>query len=124
MNVFTQLRKEIEAHPIKLSYEIGAVDYALDLSIELERQVMLGKLKPEDLGNFGKVRNALLDGAKTWEEYSYSGRSLKNRDEIKKRLYYMHNVTDWFGAQAKVLKFASGFVLWTLHRLVTHEEAA
>lgn len=123
-NFFEQLRDRVANHPIQASYERGAIDYAFDLIFKLEKKVALGKFDLKDMNNVGALREAMLDGSPTWEDYSNTGKALTSNDAIAERLGYPPRVYDWFAAQANSLKFASGYIIWSVKDLMESEMAA
>ena len=87
MNTTTveQLREFIKNQPARSTWNIGIKTYALELLKEvtdeqLEECVLSGHHARVTL------RNLLLNGAKTWDDYSYGGHSLILDKDIANRL--------------------------------------
>lgn len=70
----------IEARKDRSAWDKGVNAYALDLLDNL------ADLTPDDLAGPEAVRRALLNGADTWEQYSYGGCALIYDSDIAERL--------------------------------------
>ena len=70
----------IDGFPARSTWSKGVKDYALELLDNL------AELAPDNLADPEAVRRALLNGADTWERYSYGGCSLIYDCDIAERL--------------------------------------
>lgn len=70
----------INGLPARSAWSRGVIAYALDLLDNL------ADLTPDDLADPEAVRRALLNGADTWERYSYGGCALIYDCDIAERL--------------------------------------
>lgn len=113
------IRKAILALPIfKAQKEITRI-YALELLKDLEERVQ--DYNVEDfLDNNAALRRDLLNGAKTWEEYSYGGCSLICTEDIRARFQYttVKNPDDLLKEQAIYLKKAFNLIERINHRFI------
>lgn len=70
----------IKARKDRSAWDRGVNAYALELLDNL------AELTPDDLADPEKVRRALLNGADTWQQYSYGGCALIYDGDIAERL--------------------------------------
>lgn len=70
----------INGLPARSAWSKGVISYALELLDNL------ADLTPGDLSDLAKVRRALLNGADTWQQYSYGGSALIYDGDIAERL--------------------------------------
>ena len=68
------------------AWELGIVEYALELLEGLKKNIESGRFNPEDITNRTITHKALLNGASSWHEYSWNGCSLIYNEDIAKRL--------------------------------------
>lgn len=103
----------IEARKDRSAWDKGVNAYALDLLDNL------ADLTPDDLADPEAVRRALLNGADTWERYSYGGCALIYDCDIAKRLctpselkrcrggeWNLSSRENWLDVQARALRRA------------------
>ena len=76
----------IEATNPRSAWNRGVKVYALELLEELETAVNDGYVYEDDLCNRSMIEKALLNGARSWVEYSWGGSSLIYNLDIAKRL--------------------------------------
>ena len=85
-NIFNAIRAEIEQRTTHSAWSHGVRDYALELVDELEEATQSGYFDLDDLAAPKIVEKALLNGADSWEQYSWGGCSLIYDPEIAQRL--------------------------------------
>ena len=85
-NIFNMIREEIEQRTTRSAWSHGVRDYALELLDELEEATEGGYFDLDDLAAPKLVEKALLNGADSWEQYSWGGCSLIYDPEIAERL--------------------------------------
>ncbi len=103
----------IEARKDRSAWDKGVNAYALDLLDNL------ADLTPDDLADPEAVRRALLNGADTWERYSYGGCALIYDCDIAERLctpselkrcrggeWNLSSRENWLDVQARALRRA------------------
>lgn len=78
MNI-EKLRESIAAEKQRSAWDKGVTQYALELVDELAEQIGGGYVDPAELAKPRILRAALLNGAKDWREYSWSGRYFRPR---------------------------------------------
>ena len=84
---FDAMRQHIEEEKLgRSAWYRGVKVYALEMLEELEENVMGGYIDVDKLFQRRGLRDALLNGARDWESYSYGGSSLIYDWEIAERL--------------------------------------
>jgi hypothetical protein len=85
MNI-EKLRESIAAEKQRSAWDKGVTQYALELVDELAEQIGGGYVDPAELAKPRILREALLNGAKNWSQYSWGGCSLVYDSDIAARL--------------------------------------
>lgn len=85
MNI-EKLRESIAAEKQRSAWDKGVTQYALELVDELAEQIGGGYVDPAELAKPRILRTALLNGAKDWSQYSWSGSALIYDSDIAERL--------------------------------------
>ena len=122
-----ELRTAIEKTAARSAWARGVKAYAFDLLDELDEAIKYGYFDENDMESPKLLMNCLLNGASTWDMYSWAGCSLVYDGDIAKRLC---NPTElkrtkygklrpnkselWLDTQARALHQASGLILRTL----------
>lgn len=86
MKNFRELKKRVELHRAASAWGRGVKEYALDLLDRLEEGIERGWFSDEDILSPNLLRKELLNGADSWDEYSFSGCALIYDKDIAKRL--------------------------------------
>ena len=115
MKTIIELRKAIEAHPARSAWSKGVKEYALELIEELDDNTEFYG-SPAD-------RKELLNGADSWDQFSYGGCSLIYDSDIAERLCTPSELRitrngerrpnareEWLDTQARALNQASCLV--------------
>lgn len=105
------------------AWDKGVTEYALELVEQLGEQVRDGYFDELDLSDSKKVRAALLNGAESWSQYSWSGCALIYDGDIAERLCTPSELKktrhgerrpnrreEWLDTQARALYQAAGRV--------------
>ena len=82
MEKIEQIRTELEKRSFRSAWDKGINDYAYDLLDKVEVAAQDGK----QLNTISEWKEAMLNGAQNWGEYSYGGCSLIYDCDIAKRL--------------------------------------
>lgn len=85
-NIVESIRKEVNARTTRSAWSKGVTAYALELVDSLEEAINGGYFDPADLEAPKLVEKALLNGADSWEQYSWGGCSLIYNYDIARRL--------------------------------------
>lgn len=85
-NIIESIRKEVNARTTRGAWSKGVTAYALELVDSLEEAIDGGYFDPADLEAPKLVEKALLNGADSWEQYSWGGCSLIYNYDIARRL--------------------------------------
>lgn len=83
MREYNEIRKELENRKDRSAWNKGVTKYALDL---LENYQDRAAYEGRDATNRAEFEKWLLNGADSWESYSYGASSLIYDTEIAKRL--------------------------------------
>ena len=116
-NIYTnELRKLVEEIPNTSAYKRGIKKYTDELLDNLEEMARRYERLPKDEY---ELKEWLLKGAISWEDYSYRGYSLKYNRQIAERLCTPSEFRNkdagriapsrhdnWFNEQAKALNYA------------------
>lgn len=85
-NIIGAVRNELETRKDRSAWNKGVNVYALELLEDLEQQIADGYFDPDDLASPKLVQRAMLNGAASWDQYSWGGSSLIYNGDIAKRL--------------------------------------
>lgn len=85
-NIIETIKKEIEARTERSAWSKGVTVYALELVEGLEEAIDGGYFDPSDIAAPKVLEKALLNGASSWDEYSWGGCSLIYDGDIAERL--------------------------------------
>lgn len=83
MKAYNEIKKELEARKDRSAWSKGVTVYALELLEEYQERAAYEGREAVDLAEF---KAWLLNGADSWESYSYGGSSLIYNGDIAKRL--------------------------------------
>lgn len=86
MNIIETIKKEIEARTERSAWSKGVTVYALELVEGLKEAIDGGYFDPSDIAAPKVLEKALLNGASSWDEYSWGGCSLIYNGDIAERL--------------------------------------
>lgn len=86
MTNIEKLYQSIKDEKQRFAWDKGVTLYALEFVEELNAQIDDGYFDEMDLSDAKKVREALLNGAKDWSQYSWGGCSLAYDIDIAERL--------------------------------------
>lgn len=113
----------IENEKTRSAWDRGVVAYAMDLLNDLDESIRGGYFDEENLYSPSMLNEAMLNGARTWCQYSYGGCSLiYNEDiaervccpsELKKTRYgerRPNSREDWLDVQARALYQAAAMI--------------
>lgn len=84
--IISATRDNLTTRKNRTAWEKGVTAYALDLLDDLEEYISGGYFDPSNLGDKVKLKEALLNGASDWKQYSWGGSSLIHNFDIAKRL--------------------------------------
>lgn len=112
-DILAKAAEIIETRKDRSAWDRGVNDYALELLDNL------AELTLDDLADLKTVRRALLNGADTWQQYSYGGSALIYDSDIAERLctpselkrckggdYNPNSREIWLDVQARALRRA------------------
>ena len=80
------IREALEATKTRSAWKRGVKEYAMEMLDGLEEAIDGGYFDREDLEAHNMVKKALLNGADSWDQYSWGGCSLIYNWEIAERL--------------------------------------
>ena len=83
MKAYNEIKKELEARKDRSAWSKGVTIYALELLEEYQERAAYEGREAADRAEF---KAWLLNGADSWESYSYGGSSLIYNGDIAKRL--------------------------------------
>ena len=86
MTNIEKLYQSIENEKQRSAWNKGVTEYALELVEQLGEQIRDSYFDELDLSDPKKVQAALLNGAKTWSQYSWGGSALIYDSDIAERL--------------------------------------
>lgn len=86
MTSIKTIREALEARKDRSAWNKGVTLYALELLDSLEELTSGGYFDMNDFTKSRALRNALLNGAQNWKEFSWGGCSLIYDTDIAKRL--------------------------------------
>lgn len=86
MKNIEKLYQSIKDEKQRSAWDKGVTQYALELVVQLNEQINGGYFAESDLTDTKKVREALLNGAKDWSQYSWGGCPLAYDVDIAERL--------------------------------------
>ena len=86
MKNIEKLYQSIKDEKQRSAWNKGVTLYALEFVEELNAQIDDGYFDEMDLSDAKKVREALLNGAKDWSQYSWGGNALVYNADIAERL--------------------------------------
>lgn len=120
---FDAARAYIENERARSAWDRGVKDYAADMLDELEENVTGGYVGPDELTDWRTLRAALLNGAESWEWYSWGGCALIYDEDIARKLCTPSELRrtrngerrpnareEWLDVQARALRQASWLV--------------
>lgn len=112
-DILAKAAEIIEARKDRSAWDRGVNDYAVELLDNL------AELTRDDLADLKIVRRALLNGADSWQQYSYSGSALIYDSDIAERLctpsqlkrcrggeWNLSSRENWLDVQARALRRA------------------
>lgn len=124
---FDAARQHIEEERARSAWDRGLKVYALELLVELEENVTGGYIAPDALTDWRTLHAAMLNGAGSWEQYSWGGGALIYDWEIAERLCTPSELKrtrggerrpngreDWLDVQARALRQAA----WCVGRAI------
>lgn len=82
----TELLADLNEHSPRSAWQKGVKAYAEELLESLAESILGSYFDPDDIDAPKMLRNALLNGAPNWTEYSWGGCSLIYNDDIAERL--------------------------------------
>ena len=86
MKKLAEIISTIESTSPRSAWDRGVKVYALELLEELAESIEQGWRDEDELCNRSMIERALLNGASSWNEYSWGGCSLIYNIDIAKRL--------------------------------------
>lgn len=123
MKTVNEIRFAIESAKARSAWTRGVKAYALELMDELEEAIDLGYFDADDLESPKLLERQLLNGATSWDQYSWGGCSLVYNGDIAERLCTptelkkTHNGErkpnsneEWLDTQARALYQASAAI--------------
>lgn len=84
--MFEKIREEVKKMTTRSAWSHGVEKYAMELIEELEEAADGGYFDPEDIKAPRILEKALLNGADSWDQYSWGGSSLIYDGDIAERL--------------------------------------
>lgn len=84
--IIERITAKIEQVKARSAWERGVRDYALDLVKDLHDNMLCGWHTSNDFSNRQLMEKAMLNGAKSWSQYSKGGCSLCYDGQIAERL--------------------------------------
>lgn len=126
--------ESIKTEKTRSAWDRGVMAYAMDLLEELKDNARHGYFDEENLYSPAMLNDAMLNGARTWCQYSYGGCSLiYNSDiaervccpsELKRTHYGERNPNsreDWLDVQARALYQAAAMIKRHARQLAKQE---
>lgn len=123
-NKIKEIKEALEARKDRSAWDKGVTVYALELVEGLQEAIDGGYFDPEDLAAPKIVKNALLNGASDWDQYSWGGSSLIYNGDIAERLCTPSELKktrngeripnsreDWLDVQARALFQACNIIM-------------
>lgn len=86
MKNINEVKATVENRKVRSAWDKGVKAYALELIETLAEAIERGYIDPEDLANKNLLNKVLLNGADSWEQYSYGGCALIYNCDIAERL--------------------------------------
>lgn len=130
MTNIEKLYQSIKNEKQRSAWDKGVTLYALELAKELNAQIDDRYFDEMDLSDTKKVREALLNGAENWSQYSWGGCSLIYDGDIAERLCCPselkkarngerrpNNREEWLDVQARALHQAANRVCRHIRKL-------
>lgn len=118
------LAQKVEAHKTRSAWQRGVKAYALEMLEEMAFNAKHGYLDADAFSNRKTLREALLNGASDWSQYSWGGCSLIYDGDIAERLCTPSELKkthggeckpnaseEWLDTQARALGQAAGLIL-------------
>lgn len=105
MKAYNEIKKELEARKDRSAWSKGVTMYALELLEEYQERAAYEGREAADRAEF---KAWLLNGADSWESYSYGGSSLIYNGDIAERLCCPserrpNSREEWLDVQARAL---------------------
>lgn len=129
MDYIKAARADLEAQKDRSAWGKGVTLYAFDLLDSLEEAAEGGYIDADDLANCRLAERAMLNGASTWEQYSWGGSSLIYNGDIARRLCTKtelqrsrsgerrpNSQEEWLDTQARALNQAAARVWNAIRR--------
>ncbi len=85
-DLFEKINEKIKEKTKRSQWSWGVTEYALELSKELEENILGGYFKTKNLNSNKRTEKQLLNGANNWKQYSRDGNSLIYNQDIARRL--------------------------------------
>lgn len=86
MDIIEKISQVLSGRKDRSAWEKGVTVYALELVESLGEAISSGYISADVLGNPAALEEALLDGADSWDRYSWGGCSLIYDGDIAERL--------------------------------------
>lgn len=115
---------KVEAHKTRSAWQRGVKAYALEMLEEMALNAKNGYLDADAFSNRKTLREALLNGASDWSQYSWGGCALIYDGDIAERLCTPSELKkthggerkpnaseEWLDTQARALGQAAGLIL-------------
>lgn len=135
-NIVSKIYNSIENEKHRSAWDNGVTVYALELIEELGEAIENGYFDEEDLGSPKMLEKALLNGARSWSQYSWGGCSLIYNEDIAKRLCCPselkktrngerrpNSMEEWLDTQARALHQACRRVMSHAAMVLEQEDA-
>lgn len=116
--------QKVEAHKTRSAWQRGVKAYALEMLEEMAFNAKHGYLDADAFSNRKTLREALLNGASDWSQYSWGGCALIYDGDIAERLCTPSELKkthggerkpnaseEWLDTQARALGQAAGLIL-------------
>lgn len=84
--IITRVAAEVEKQTTRGAWSKGVTEYALELLENLDEAISGGYFDSERIGVYAELKDALLNGAKDWTQFSWGGCSLIYNGDIAERL--------------------------------------
>lgn len=118
------IRAAIENEPARSAWSRGVKGYADGLAEELEEAIQGGYFDPANLTDRAALKAQMLNGAKDWSQYSWSGSALIYDGDIAERLCSPSELKktnggerrpnsreEWLDVQARALQQAANMIM-------------
>lgn len=86
MRNINDIIKELTERNDRSAWDKGVTVYAVEMAKEVKENIDGGYINPEKISNHAELKDACLNGAGDWNQYSWGGCSLIYDGEIAERL--------------------------------------